>query len=337
MNRAAVVSGLGTRLPDRLITNEEVTRGLNTSAEWITSRTGIRTRYWAPPGVSTGDLAVEAGRRALESAGVPSRPGAVDAVVLATTTPDFPCPATAPEVAHRLGLGSPAAFDVSAVCSGFVYALANARALIVSGQSESVLVIAAETYSTILDPTDRTTAVIFGDGAGAVVLTAGTEDADGAILGVDLGSDGSQRSLITIPAGGSWQRSARTEPEPQDRYFQMRGKEVFAQAVTRMAASSQALAERVGWRTDEVDHLVGHQANLRILKRLTRLLDLPEERAVVNVDKVGNTSAASIPLALADAAAEGRLKTGDRLLLTAFGGGLTWGSAALTWPDVTPA
>ncbi|GAA1880994.1 beta-ketoacyl-ACP synthase III [Asanoa iriomotensis] len=334
MTRYAALAGLGSYLPPRRVTNEELAGTFDTSEEWITTRTGIRTRHWAAPGVATGDLAVEAGHRALKSANLPLAPGAVDAVVLATTTPDHPCPATAPQVAARLGLGTVAAYDIAAVCSGFVYALATASAQIVAGQARRVLVIGAETYSTILDPADRTTSVIFGDGAGAVVLSA-VPDADraGVLLGVDLGSDGSGRDLILIPGGGSRER-ANGEPDQRDRYFTMQGTKVFAEAVTRMGGSASALLDRIGWPTESVDHLVGHQANIRILKALAQRLGLPEERAVVNVDRVGNTSAASIPLALSDAAAAGTLAPGSRVLLTAFGGGLTWGAAALIWPDL---
>jgi 3-oxoacyl-[acyl-carrier-protein] synthase-3 len=322
---AAVLKGLGTCVPPRAVSNEELSERLDTSDEWIRTRTGIRQRYWAEPGTATGDLAVEAGARALKSAGVDS----ADAVVLATTTPDHPCPATAPWVAARLGLGPVPAHDVAAVCAGFVYALAGAAGLILTGIAERVLVIGAETYSGILDPADRNTAVIFGDGAGAVVLEAGRADEPGALLGFDLGSDGEQHDLIAIPGGGSRQRTASP-------YFTMQGKKVFAQAVTRMGQSSTAVLERVGWPTSSVDRLVGHQANVRILHAVADLLRIDRERAVVNLDRVGNTSAASIPLALADAAAAGELRPGERVLLTAFGGGLAWGSTALVWPDVTP-
>ncbi|MFI5809208.1 beta-ketoacyl-ACP synthase III [Streptomyces sp. NPDC051561] len=334
---SAAITGLGSYLPPGRVTNEELAARLDTTDEWITTRTGIRSRHWASPGTSTSDLAVEAGHRALKSAGLELAPGSVDAVVLATTTPDHPCPATAPEVAARLGLGNVAAYDIAAVCSGFLYALATASAQIIAGQAERVLVIGAETYSTILNPADRTTSVIFGDGAGAVVLSA-TRDSgqDGVLLGVDLGSDGANRDLICIPGGGSRQRSQPADPAPEDQFFTMQGKKVFAAAVTRMGESSTALLERVGWEMGQVDHLVGHQANVRILKSLARQLGIPEERAVVNIDRVGNTSAASIPLALADAAAAGTLTAGSRVLLTAFGGGLTWGSVALTWPDIAP-
>ena len=338
MAQFAALAGLGSYLPPRRVTNEELAARLGTSDDWITTRTGIRTRHWASPGVATSDLAVEAGHRALKSANLPLEPGAVDAVVLATTTPDHPCPATAPQVAARLGLGTVAAYDIAAVCSGFLYALATASAQITAGQARRVLVIGAETYSTILNPADRTTSVIFGDGAGAVVLAAVPSiDRPGVILGVDLGSDGSQQDLIMIPGGGSRERATRDEPDPLARYFTMQGRKVFTEAVTRMSGSASALLDRIGWPVDSVDHLVGHQANVRILKALAERLGLAEGRAVVNIDRVGNTSAASVPLALSDASAAGILTAGSRVLLTAFGGGLTWGAAALTWPDLNAA
>ncbi|MEV6577985.1 beta-ketoacyl-ACP synthase III [Streptomyces sp. NPDC051582] len=334
--RTAVLTGLGTYVPPRVVTNEELSRTMDTSDEWIRTRTGITRRHWADPGTATGDLAVAAGERALKSAGS----GEADLVVLATTTPDHPCPATAPEVASRLGLRGVAAYDVAAVCSGFVYGLASAAGAIAAGIAERVLVIGAETYSTILNPDDRTTSVIFGDGAGAVVLRAGDPAEPGALLGYDLGSDGSLKDLIVVPGGGSRQRSAAAaagapEPDPADAYFTMQGKSVFRHAVTRMAASSRAMLDRAGWAADSVDWFVGHQANVRILHAVADQLGMARERTVVNLDRVGNTSAASIPLALADAVAGGQVAPGDRVLMSAFGGGVTWGSTALVWPDVT--
>ncbi|MFD3543122.1 beta-ketoacyl-ACP synthase III [Streptomyces sp. NPDC058662] len=328
--RAAVLRGLGTYLPPRLVTNEELSRTLDTSDEWIRTRTGIRQRYWAEQGTATGDLAFEAGARALKSAGV----DAVDAVVLATSTPDHPCPGTAPDVAARLGLGTVPAFDIAAVCAGFVYALASGASMIVSGLAARVLVIGAETYSTILDPADRNTSVIFGDGAGAVVLEAGSPDDPGALLDFDLGSDGGHKDLITVPAGGSRQRSEGPESDPSRFFFTMQGKQVFTHAVTRMGASSAALLDRLGWDPASVDRFVGHQANVRILHALSDHLGIDRDRAVVNLDQVGNTSAASIPLALAHGVDTGGIKAGERVLMTAFGGGLTWGSTAMVWPEI---
>lgn len=316
--RAAVVAGLGGALPRRVVTNDELVARLDTTDAWIRSRTGIVTRRWAGPATTTGDLAVRAAANALDSAG-----GArADAVVLATTTPDRRCPATAPRVAKELRLTGAAAFDVAAVCAGFVYALAVGHALIAAGTVESVLVVAAETFSRILDPDDRSTVVIFGDGAGAVLLRAGDADEPGAVLTHDLGSDGSRSEAICIPAGSP--------------YFTMQGREVYASAVRSMYASCRKVLRTVEWKPVDVDALVPHQANRRIIDALAERLGVPGGRVVSDIDEVGNTSAASIPLALAHGIRDGRLQPGARVLLTAFGGGLAWGSTALTWPRIRP-
>lgn len=327
---AAVLCGLAGWLPSHVVTNEHLAQRLDTDDEWIRTRTGIRQRHVVDIGQATSDLAVEAGRRALASAGTDR----VDAVVVATTTPDHPCPATAPVVAARLGLGAVAAFDVGAVCTGFVYGLASAAGLIAAGVAERVLLIGADTYSTIVDPLDRSNAIIFGDGAGAVVLRAGHPDEPGAVGPFDLGSDGAHEDLILVAAGGSRQRSQPGEPSREERHFAMRGKEVYRHAVTRMAESARTALSRAGWKIDDVDHFVPHQANVRILHSVADDLGLPRERCATHVESVGNTGAASIPLALADAAARATVRPGDRVLLTAFGGGLTWGSCLMTWPDL---
>lgn len=334
MPASAVLCGLGAVVPPRIVTNQELVERLKTSDEWIYSRTGIKQRHVAGPGQATGDLALEAGRRALRSAASAGVVGA-DMVVLATVTPDHPCPATAPEVATRLGLGRIPAFDISAVCTGFVYALGVAAGAIASGLVARVLVIGAETFTTILDPTDRDTAAIFGDGAGAVLLRAGEADEPGALRGFDLGSDGELRKLIAIPDGGSRQRTSGRLADPAASYFTMQGKEVFKNAVERMAFSAQAVVQRTGWGIGGVDWLVGHQANVRILHAIADQIGLVRDRVVINIDRVGNTCAASIPLALTDCA--GTIKPGDRVVLTAFGGGLTWGSTALIWPELEVA
>ncbi|EWC63988.1 3-oxoacyl-[acyl-carrier-protein] synthase, KASIII [Actinokineospora spheciospongiae] len=330
MGRAAVLTGIGSTVPEQVVTNDMLAARMDTSDEWIRSRTGIRERRRVGVGTATSDLAVEAGRRALKSAGVES----VDALVLATTTPDHPCPATAPTVASGLGLGPIPAFDVAAVCSGFLYAMATAAGLISLGTADRVLVVGAEAFTTIIDPDDRNTAPIFGDGAGAVVLTAGHQSDRGALLAFDLGADGDLADLIVVPAGGSRQRTSGVEPGPTDHFMKMQGRTVFVNAVNRMTESSRTVLRRTGWDPGSVDWLVGHQANVRILHAVADQLDLPGERAFVNVDSVGNTAAASIPLALDDAARAGRLAPGDRVVLTAFGGGATWGAITLEWPDL---
>lgn len=320
----AVILGVGGSLPERVVTNDDLSASLDTSDEWIRTRTGIHTRRWVDAGTSTADLAVDAGARAMRSAELST----VDAVVVATTTPDRRCPAVGPEVASRLGLVGVPAHDVSAVCTGFLYGLANAVGLIASGAARTVLLIAAETFSTILDPADRSTAVIFGDGAGAIVVGEGEPGGagpggmgPGGIGPCVLGSDGSGADLIQIPAG--------------EDYFRMSGTEVFRQAVKRMSDVALDVLARTGLRVDDVDHLAPHQANRRISDGVARRMGLPGAKVLTNVTTVGNTAAASIPLLLAEAAADGRVKEGDRVLTVAFGGGLTWGAGTLVWPDVT--
>ena len=327
MGRAAVLTGLGAVVPENVVTNDMLAARMDTSDEWIFSRTGIRERRVVDGATATSDLATEAGARALKSAGVDS----VDALVLATTTPDYPCPATGPTVADRLGLGTVPAYDVAAVCSGFLYALTTAAGLISLGTADRVLVIGAEAFTTIIDPDDRTTAPIFGDGAGAVVLDAGDASQRGALLGFDLGSDGALADLIIVPAGGSRQKQATS---PAEHFMKMQGKTVFMNAVLRMAESSRTALARTGWDPGDVDVLVGHQANVRILRAVAEELGLPAEKAFVDVGKYGNTAAASIPLALDDAAHSGHIVAGDRVLLTAFGGGASWGAVTLEWPDL---
>ncbi|MGW0432603.1 beta-ketoacyl-ACP synthase III [Micromonospora sp. NPDC003197] len=328
--RAAVISAVAGWIPPEKRTNADLAPRLGVSVDWIRSRTGITTRRVVTPGTATSDLAVEAGRRAVEAAGGSE----VQAVVLATTTPDHPCPATAPDVAARIGLSGVAAFDVSAVCTGFLYALATAQGLIAAGTVDAVLVIGADAFTTIVDPTDRSTAILFGDGAGAVVLRAGESTAPGALGPILLGSDGSDHPLIQVPGGGSRQRSTGQPATPGDNYFQMDGRRTFRRAVEQMTEVSQKALAAVRWRPDDVDRLATHQANARIIAMVGDALEVPAERRLSNIDRVGNTGAASIPLLLAQAAADGRLRAGHRTLLTAFGGGLTWGATTVVWPDL---
>ncbi|MFL6127184.1 beta-ketoacyl-ACP synthase III [Actinophytocola sp.] len=327
---AAVLCGLGTWLPSRVVTNADIASRLDTSEEWIRGRTGIRERRVVDSGVSTSDLAVEAGQRALKSANLEQ----VDAVVLATTTPDRPCPATAPDVAYRIGLARATAFDVNAVCTGFLYGLAAGAGLIATGIAERVLVIGADTFSTIVDPDNRTTAAIFGDGAGAVVLRAGTPHELGALGPFDLGSDGQDADLIMVPAGGSRQRSTHEPAEPGTEYFTMAGKAVFRKAIFQMSASAQSVLRKAGLRLRDVDRFVLHQANVRIINGIADMLGQPVGKFVKNIDQVGNTAAASVPLAMASGCENGELRPGQRVLLGAFGGGLTWGATVLRWPDI---
>jgi 3-oxoacyl-[acyl-carrier-protein] synthase III len=333
MTRAAVVAGVGGWVPAAVVHNDELVARWDADAEWIRTRTGIEQRHVVGPGEATSDLAVEAGRRALACAGAT----AADALVVATNTPDQLSPAIAPGVAARLELGPIAAFDVGAVCTGFVYALAAAAGLIAAEAAGSVLVIGADAFSTVLDPADLTTRAVFGDGAGAVLLRAGTAGEPGALAGLNLGSDGTRRSLIEIPGGGSRQRSMGLPVKEEDTYFRMQGRAVFAHAVNRMSESVQHTAARVGWPVGEIDRWVLHQANARILAAVARALQVPLGRFVTNIARVGNTVAASVPLALADGLSSGELRPGHRVVLAGFGGGLTWGSVALVWPEFPAA
>ncbi len=330
---AAILCGLARHLPERRVPNQELIDSLGVSGEWIVQRTGIRERYFAAPGEATSDLAVAAGAKVLAAADDGAGGGA-DAVILATTTPDQTCPATAPLIAERLGLSTPLAMDVSAACAGFLYGLGTAAGLISAGIAKRVLLIGAETYSTILAPGDRVNGAIFGDGAGAVLLRAGAPDEPGAIGPFDFGSDGSGHELIMVPAGGSRQRSRGVPPEPGEEYFTMNGQPVYRQAIQRMAESCQRVLDLAEIPVAKIDRLVPHQANLRILHAVAARLGIAEDRCVANIAQVGNTAAASIPIALADATSSGQMQPGQHVLLTAFGGGLAWGSCYLTWPDV---
>ncbi|MDT0321626.1 beta-ketoacyl-ACP synthase III [Streptomyces millisiae] len=330
----ATVCGIGASLPPDVLSNDDVARegALDVTDEWIRARTGIARRHRAGTGVATGDLATAAGRAAIESAaGTPP-----DLVLVATTTPDRRCPATAPEVAHRLGLGTVPAFDLAAVCSGFVYALTVATGLVRAGTCARPLVIGAETYSTIVDPRDRNTAILFGDGAGAVLLRGGEPTEPGAVLATDLGADGSGGDLISIAAGGSRAPATTASAARDHRYLRMRGREVYALAVRQMTRSSHAVLRQAGWPASSVGAFIGHQANQRILDAVGERLGIAPRHRFGNIQDVGNTAAASVPLALADTAARGLVRPGTRTLLTAFGGGLTWGTVALGWPAAIP-
>ncbi len=327
-----VLSGLGGCLPPRIITNEEVFEGQRRLAEWIKRMTGIAERRMVSDGLSTRDLAIKAGARALASAGFP----AIDAVVVATASPDRICPALGPEVAARLGLGKVAAYDINSACSGFVYGLATASGLIFSGIARQVLFIGAEAFTTMVNPDDRNTRPIFGDGAGAVVLRGGDDTDECAFGPFDLGSDGEFPDLLSIEAGGSRQRSANglghEEVATKDWYLQMDGQKVYSHAVARMAESAQRALQKAGWQRDDLDWFVGHQANARILRTVGYELGLPDEKIAVNIEKVGNTVTASIPLLLNEHALSGKLAPENRVLISAFGAGLSWGSTTLTWP-----
>ncbi|MFG3224065.1 beta-ketoacyl-ACP synthase III [Kitasatospora sp. NPDC048194] len=325
---AAVLTGLGAWLPPRRVPNSELCTRIDSSDQWIRERIGIAERRIAEPPVATGDMAVEAAARALASAGACG----ADALVLATNTPDRPCPATAPWVAHRLGLPAVAAFDVMAGCSGFLYACTVAAGLIAAGTAQRVLVVGAETMTSLVDPADRATAPIFGDGAGAAVLEAGPPHAEGALGPVVWGSDGSLSDAIAVPAGGARERHRRHLAAPEEHFVQMRGNEVFRHAVRRMSAAARQAAAAAGWGIGDVDRLIAHQANQRITATVADTLGIPAAHAPSNIAQVGNTAAASVPLLLAHAADQGELKPGHKVLLVAFGSGLAWAATTLVWP-----
>ena len=320
----SLVVGCGAYLPQRVVTNAELAKTLDTSDEWITQRTGIRQRHIAAPGELTSDLAMAAGRAAIAKAGL--NPDALDLLVLATSTPDHTFPATATRVQAGLGMTRGMAFDVQAVCSGFIYALAIADNFIKVGQARTALVIGAETFSRILDWSERGTCVLFGDGAGAVVLQAGEGSglgADRGVLTTHLYSDGQYYKLLYVDGGPSASQTTG--------HVRMEGREVFRHAVVKMGDAVDAAIAAMGISGRDVDWLVPHQANLRIIDSMGHRLHLPPEKVVITVDRHANTSAASVPLALAEAAGDGRIRPGHLVLLEAMGGGFTWGSALIRW------
>jgi 3-oxoacyl-[acyl-carrier-protein] synthase III len=326
VSRHATITGVGSSLPPRLVPNTWFEAQVDTTDEWIRSRTGIEARHFADDGVVTSDLAVEAARIALRTAGIPAEQ--LDMIVCASVTGDTPFPATAVWVQEKLGLSCPA-FDVNAACAGFSYGLATATAFVESGMADTVLLIGAEVYSRILDFSDRQTCVLFGDGAGATVIQA--SDRPG-IEGTVLGADGTAAEILLVPAGGSREpASAETVAASRHRIRMPNGREVFKRAVTEMAASCREVLEKNGHSPDDVDLLIPHQANARIMVAVAERLGIPLERAVVDVAEVGNTSAASIPIALDRAYRAGRIHEGDLVLFTSFGAGLTWGATAIRW------
>jgi 3-oxoacyl-[acyl-carrier-protein] synthase-3 len=323
----AAITGWGMAVPERVLTNADLERIVNTSDEWIQTRTGIRERRVVGPGESTSTLSTEAGRRALEQAGLP--PDAIDLIILATCTPDRPFPATACTVQANLGIPRAAAFDVAAACSGFVYGLSVATSMIRSGAARNVLFIAADIFTHYINWNDRNTCVLFGDGAGAVVLQP-SEERYGQLSSV-LGASGKDEDLMAVDAGGTRMPATAELLEQGRQYVYMNGREIFKLAVRGMGDSSaQAIAE-AGLTKQDIALVLPHQANLRIIEATAKRLDMPMERVFVNLDRYGNTSAATIPIALAEAVAQGRVKDGDYLLLTAFGGGLTWASSVIRW------
>ncbi len=319
-----MVAGTGSYLPERILTNADLAARVDTSDVWIVERTGIRQRHIAADGEATSDLGVAAARRALDMAGLTADD--VDLVIVATATPDQTFPACATVIQHKLGMTRGVAFDVAAVCSGFLFALSVADAMLVTGAANTALVIGAETFSRILDWDDRATSVLFGDGAGAVVLRAATGTGgtgDRGILGHRLHSDGRYNQLLYVDGGPATTGTVGK--------LRMKGREVFRHAVTNLAAVMTETLDAAGLSAVDVAWVVPHQANLRILEATAKKLGLPIERVIVTVDRHANTSAASVPLALDTAVRDGRIKANDLLLLEAMGGGFTWGAAAVRW------
>lgn len=325
--RPVGVIGTGKYVPERILDNAELEKMVETNDEWIVSRTGIRERHIAAPEQATSDLAYEASVKALAAAGM--KPEELDLIIVATITPDTSFPSTACILQEKLGAKKAAAFDLSAACSGFVYSLAAATGFIQNGMYNNALVIGADTLSRITDYTDRNTCVLFGDGAGAVVLG---EVAQGrGFQSFDLGAEGAGGDLLKLPAGGSRLPSSPETVENKLHFISMNGRDVFKFAVRVMGTATEEVLRKAGLTKDDIDLFIPHQANIRIIQSAMQRLNLSEDRVMINVDKYANTSAASIPLALVEAYEEGRIKEGDRVVMVGFGGGLTWGGAALIW------
>lgn len=327
--RSTVILGTGSYAPERVLTNDDLAHMVETSDEWIRTRSGIRERRIAAPTEATSDMAVQAGRRAIEDAGLTA--AEIDLLVVATITPDTPMPACACLVQRKLGVPTTAAcFDLNAACSGFVYALDTVCAMIGSGRYRKALVIGVEKLSSVIDWQDRTTCVLFGDGAGAAVVGASSEP-DRGLIGTRLGAVGDGAELLYISHGGSTAPSTPESIARRDHCIRMKGKEVFKLAVRAMDEAARDILEQHQIRADQISLVIPHQANLRIIEAISQYLELPMDRFFVNVDRYGNTSAASIPIALDEARRAGRIKPGDLTLLVAFGAGLTYGSALLRW------
>jgi 3-oxoacyl-[acyl-carrier-protein] synthase-3 len=325
-NGRVSITGIGANAPERVMKNDELAQIVDTSDEWIVERTGIRERRVAAPEEALSDLARPAAEAALEQAGLQA--SALDLIVVATVTPDMLFPSTGAILADQLGAKDAAAYDLSAGCTGFVYAIAQAHGMVASGLVDHALVVGGDVLSKIVDWQDRSTCVLFGDGAGAVVLERVRE---GGFLGFELGADGSGGPQLYMPAGGSRAPATAETVAGRQHFAKMNGREVFKFATRVLVDSAEKVLNECGVPVEEVDVYVPHQANVRIIDHARKKLGIPEERTVVNVDRFGNTSSGSIPLALGDAEVDGRLKEGEMVLMTGMGAGLTWGSALIEW------
>ncbi|OQA43140.1 MAG: 3-oxoacyl-(acyl-carrier-protein) synthase 3 [Chloroflexi bacterium ADurb.Bin325] len=326
--RYAQITGWGMSVPEKVLTNADLARVVDTTDEWIVSRTGIKERrVVAGERESTATLAIRAAREALLVAQV--LPAQIDLIIVATATPEYAFPATASLVQDALGASAAGAFDLSAGCSGFIYALSVAASAVRSGSADHVLVVGSETLSRITDWTDRNTCVLFGDGAGAVVVSACNERC--GVLATELGSDGSGGDLLIVPGGGSHRPACHESVSDGSHFIKMNGREVFRFATTVVPRATEAVARKAGWKADELDIIIPHQANVRIIESAAKRLSVPVDKFFVNLERYGNTSAASIPIALTEAIRAGRVKPGDRMVMVGFGAGLTWAAAALEW------
>ena len=328
MSQGVTIAGTGSYLPERILTNDELSKSVETTDEWIVTRTGIKERRIADEDESTSHMAAKASLKALEQAGIAAAD--VELIIVATITPDTLTPATACYVQNQIGAHNAVAFDISAACAGFLYAMKLAEQMIESGAFKNALIIGAEKLSAFVDWTDRGTCVLFGDGAGAAVLRASAEG-EGRIIATDIGTDGKQTGILNIPGGGS---ACPTTPQNVGESlatFAMSGREVFKHAVTRMKNSANSVIARAGLQPEDIDLVIPHQANLRIIEAIADRLAVPNDRVFVNLHKYGNTSAAAIAIALDEAHREGKIKRGDKIVMVAFGAGLTWAAAAIEW------
>ena len=328
-NHRAVLTGTGAFLPAKTLTNDDLSRMVDTSDEWIYPRTGIRSRHIAAAAENVSDMAAAAGRQAIENAG--AKPEEIDLLVLATITPDTPLPASSCLVQTKLGLVNATCFDIAAACSGFIYALDVARQYVLSGAARKVLVVGAEKMSAITDWTDRTTCILFGDGAGAVVVERSEGGTQNGILSTATGTDGSLAPLLSVEAGGSALPTSAETLAAKRGFVRMDGHTIFKYAVRNMAGIAAKAVADAGLKPSDIDWFVPHQANMRIIQAVAKTMDVPMERVVTNIETTGNTTAAAIPLALHEAVADGRVKDGDNVLFGSFGAGLTWGAAVVRW------
>ena len=328
-SQSVTIIGTGSYAPANIVNNDEMAKIVDTSDEWIRTRSGIRARRFAAEGEHTSDMACVAAERALEAAGI--NRSNIDLIIVATMTPDMPVPSTACLVQSKMGLPNVTSFDLQAACSGFVYALSVANSMLLSGNFKQALVIGAEKMSSILDFNDRTTCVLFGDGAAATVLSVQPSAGKIGILGSLEGADGSNPSLLQQPGGGSAMPATIESVTTQQHFLKMNGKEIFKSAVRVMGQASIDIIQRHGYTPEDLDLVIPHQANMRIIESLAKRLNIPLEKFPHNLDRYGNTSAASVPIALDEALRAGRIQSGDLILLVAFGAGLTWASTLIKW------